>query len=121
MFTVHPVALLLIPHLLHYCKGEKMKLVTLHRFGGISLILGSLLLATYAICFSLLLPVKSVRQDYVAAVMNPNWIWITSVAFFGVVFMIFGFTAVYSRISEGSGALGLWGYIVLEKMLIFLK
>lgn len=59
-----------------------MKLGILHRFGGILLILGSLLLATYAICFSLLLPVKSVRLNYVAVVMNTNWIWITSVALF---------------------------------------
>ena len=96
-----------------------MKLETLQKFGGVSLILGALLLAAYSICFSFLLPLESVRRDYVAVVMNPNWIWIASMAFFGVIFMMFGFTAVYSKIREGSGTLGLCGYIVIEIAYLF--
>lgn len=91
-----------------------MKLETLQKYGGLSIMSGSLLLTAYSICFSLFLPVSSLRQDYVSTVLNSNWIWITSLAFFGVLFMIFGFTAVYSKIRETSGALGFWGYIIIE-------
>lgn len=91
-----------------------MRLGTLQKFGGVSLILGSILLTLYSICFSLLLPVAEIRRDYVSAVLNPNWIWITAVAFFGVILMMFGFTAVYSKIHEDSGELGFFGYIIIE-------
>jgi hypothetical protein len=96
-----------------------MKIETLQKYGGLSIISGSLLLTVYSICFSLLLPVNSLRQDYVSAVLNPNWIWVTSVAFFGVLFMMFGFTAVYSKIRETSGTLGFCGYIILELAYLF--
>jgi len=96
-----------------------MKVETLHKYGGISIIAGSLLLTVYSISFSLLLPVNSIKQNYVSLVLNPNWIWITSVAFFGVLFMLFGFTAVYSKIYKTSGALGFWGYIIIESAYLF--
>jgi hypothetical protein len=58
--------------------------------------------------------VATLRQDFVTAVMNPNWVWLAMTAFVGVVFMMFGFTAVYSRLYKESGALGFAGYIVIE-------
>jgi hypothetical protein len=91
-----------------------MKLSTLQKFGGISLILGSLLLTAYSVLFSFLLPVNEIRHDMTTAVLNPNWIAIAAVAFFGVIFMVFGFAAVYSKIYEESGALGFLGYIMIE-------
>jgi len=91
-----------------------VKLSTLQKFGGVSLILGSALLAAYSIFFSLLLPVSQIRINYNLAVQNPNWTWIAGVAFFGVIFMIFGFMAVYSRIYSDAGVLGFLGFIVIE-------
>jgi hypothetical protein len=91
-----------------------VKLLTLQRFGGFSLILGAALLTAYAVFFSMLLPVGDLRRDMTIAVLNPNWIWIAGIAFFGVIFMIFGFMAVYSRIYDHSGVLGFLGFISLE-------
>lgn len=91
-----------------------MKLSTLQKFGGISLVLGSLLLVLYAIAFQVLLPMKQLFIDYSAVVNNANWVWIAFVAFIGVIFMIFGFLAVYSRLYAESGWIGFVGFLLVE-------
>jgi 1,4-dihydroxy-2-naphthoate octaprenyltransferase len=88
-----------------------MTISTLRKLGGTALMLGSLLLTAYSACFYFILPITDVRRDMTLAVLNPNWIWIAALALFGVILMIFGFTAVYSKLHEGSGASGLLGYI----------
>lgn len=88
-----------------------MKLETLQKLGGISLILGSILLITYSLLAPLLLPIKEMHSDFSLLVLNSNWIWLTTIAFFSLIFMLFGFTAVYSKIYEKSGRLGFFGYI----------
>ena len=82
--------------------------------GGISLIIGSLLLTMYAVAFPLLLPVKGNSIDMALVVLNPNWRWITTVAFVGVLLMMAGFATVYSRLLAGSGVTGLLGFIFIE-------
>ena len=91
-----------------------MKLGTLQKFGGFSLIAGAVLLTAYSVFFSTLLPIADIRRDMTTSVLNPNWIWIASSALFGVVFMIFGFMAVYSKMHEASGVVGLLGFIFVE-------
>jgi hypothetical protein len=91
-----------------------MKLLTLQKLGGISLILGSALLSAYSIFFFLLLPVGEMRLDLSIPVLNPNWIWIAMVAFWGVLLMLFGFTAVYSKLYAESGVVGFVGYLFIQ-------
>lgn len=91
-----------------------MKLSNLQKFGGVSLILGSVFLTAYSVFFFTLLPIGKVRQDMTLGILNPNWTWIDMTAFFGVVLMMFGFTAVYSKLYKESGALGFCGYIFVE-------
>jgi hypothetical protein len=91
-----------------------MQLTTLQRFGGISLIVGSALLTAYSVFFPVLLPVTQIRHDFTMLVNNPNWIWIALVAFIGVILMIFGFIAVYSRLYAASGLVGFLGFLFIE-------
>lgn len=91
-----------------------MKLSKLQMFGGISLILGSVFLTAYSVFFFSLLPFRVARQDMTLAILNPNWIWIAGIAFVGVVLMMFGFTAAYSKLYRESGILGFLGYLFVE-------
>ena len=91
-----------------------MKQETLQKLGGISIIGGSILLAVYSILFSTLMPLDQIRQDYTLAVLNPIYVWNASVAFFGLLFMLFGFTAVYSKLYKDSGIVGFLGYIFIS-------
>lgn len=91
-----------------------MKLSTLQRLGGISIIIGAVLFTAWAVCWPTLLPVQEQSRDFSAMVLHPNWIWIASLALPGVVLMVFGFTAVYSRFYQEAGALGLTGYVFIS-------
>jgi hypothetical protein len=91
-----------------------MELSKLQKLGGISLIIGSTLFTAYSILFFTILPVNSVRHDITLAILNQNWIWIAMLAFFGVILMIFGFTAVYSKLYMESGIIGFLGYLFVE-------
>ena len=91
-----------------------MKLSSLQKIGGMSLIGGATLLTAYSIFFSSLLPIGEARIDMTRLILNPNWIWITTIAFIGVMLMVFGFAAVYTKIYEESGLLGILGFIFVE-------
>jgi hypothetical protein len=91
-----------------------MKISTINKFGSFALITGSLFLTIYAISFSFLLPIKEVTRDYTALVLNSNWMWIASVAFIGVILMIFGFLTLYSRMQAESGLMGFLGFLFVE-------
>jgi hypothetical protein len=88
-----------------------MKLSTIQRWGGMSIITGSILYACWAIFFATLLPLHEYFKDFAVIVMSPHWIWISAIALPGTILMIFGFTAIYSRLYRGSGTLGFFGYI----------
>jgi hypothetical protein len=90
-----------------------MKFSTLQRLGGVSIILGSLFLAAYSICWATMLPVHERARDVSIVILNSNWIWISCLSLPGVIFMIFGFTTVYSRIYEKAGIMGLLGYLLV--------
>ena len=91
-----------------------MELSRLQKIGGISLIIGSMLLSAYSICFYTLLPLSEIHNDITVPVLSGNWVWIAMVAFLGIILMLFGFTAVYSKVYEESGSLGFWGYLFVE-------
>jgi hypothetical protein len=90
-----------------------MQLTTLQKFGGISLIAGSVLLTVYSLGFTFLLPVREMHHDVTIVVNDPNWIRLSLVAFFGVILMIFGFIAVYSRLYAESGLVGFLGFLFI--------
>jgi len=96
-----------------------MKFSTLQRWGGITIILGSVFLTVWAICWSTILPVHERVRDISLMILNPNWIWISSLAFPGTLLMIFGFTAVYARLYDKAGVLGFIGYIFVILAYIF--
>ncbi len=96
-----------------------MKFSTIQRWGGIAIILGSFFLTAWAICWSTILPVNERLRDISLMISNPNWIWISSLAFPGTLFMIFGFTAVYARLYNKAGVLGLIGYVFIILAYIF--
>ena len=91
-----------------------MKLTSIQRLGGISLIAGSLLLTAYAILRPLVLPVKEKITDITKIIQDPNWMWLSTIAFIGVLLMVLGFLGVYSRIYANSGIVGLIGFILIE-------
>lgn len=91
-----------------------MRLETIQRFGGFCVALGASLLAAYAICFAGLLPVEQARQDYSQLVLNPNWRWIACLALFGLILLMTGFAAAYTRMMRNSGLTGFVGLILVE-------
>jgi hypothetical protein len=96
-----------------------MKLSKLQMMGGLSLIIGSVLLAAYSVLFFTLLPVTEIRNDVTLAIQDPNWIWVSLLAFIGVILMMFGFTVVYSKIYSESGMTGFLGYLFIEIAYLF--
>jgi hypothetical protein len=92
----------------------RMNIFTLEKVGGASLILGSLLLAAYSALFPVLLPIGNGTYDFVAVVLNPNWVRLAVMAFAGVILMQIGFYAVYSRIRSSSGMVGAIGFLFME-------
>ncbi len=88
-----------------------MKLSTIQKFGGVALITGSIFLTLWAIFWTTLLPVAQRAKDPSAMVLNQNWVWIATIAFIGVLLMIYGFTAVYSLIYSNSGVIGFLGFL----------
>ncbi len=96
-----------------------MNFSTIQRWGGIAIILGSIFLTAWAICWTTLLPVNERARDISLMISNPNWIWISSLAYPGTLFMIFGFTAVYARLYNKAGVLGFIGYVFIILAYIF--
>jgi len=88
-----------------------MKLSTIQKIGGISIIVGSLLLTFWTILYVSILPIDKIKVDFSILVSNSNWRWIISLAFIATLLMIFGFTAVYSRMYESAGIIGFVGYV----------
>ncbi|MBI3599889.1 MAG: hypothetical protein HY097_04510 [Nitrospinae bacterium] len=91
-----------------------MNYLSIEKVGGVSLILGSLLLTVYAALFPILLPIGDGTYDYVQVVLNPNWIRLAIVAFVGVLSMLVGFYAVYSRLRSNAGLVGAIGFLFVE-------
>ena len=91
-----------------------MQLTSFDKLGGVSLIVGSVLFAAYSSMFSILLPIGSGTYDYVLVVLNPNWARLAFVAFVGILLMLVGFYAVYSRVRAKGGIIGAVGFLFIE-------
>ena len=77
--------------------------LTAARTGGASLIAGSLLLAAYAILFTVLLPVPRTPVEYAQVLVSPAWRPLALLAFAGVLLMIPGVFAVYLAVRPPIG------------------
>lgn len=96
-----------------------MGLNTLQKFGGLSLMIGGLLLAVYVVLFNTLLPVEFMETDFSRLVLSPSWIPVCIFAFVAVILLVFGFTAAYSKLYGSSGVVGFAGYVALTTAYIF--
>jgi hypothetical protein len=96
-----------------------MEKTSLQRLGGIALILGVVFLTSWAVCWTAFLPAHERAGDVSVVISSPNWIWISSLAFPGIILMIFGFTAVYSKIFNTAGVVGFIGYFFIVLAYIF--
>lgn len=88
--------------------------LSLEKIGALSLIIGSLLFALYSALFPFVLPIARIADDYAEVVLNPNWTRLALLAFAGILLMMVGFYAVYARIRDKSGALGVVGFLFIE-------
>jgi hypothetical protein len=100
-------------------KRITMKLSTIQKLGGVSIIVGSILLTVWTILWTTLIPIHDIAKDFSLLVVSPNWIWITSIVFPSTILMVFGFTAVYSRMYSSAGVIGFSGYVFLVVAYIF--
>jgi len=91
-----------------------MKLTTIQRLGGASLIGGSILFMAYSALWPSLLPISEAQRDFSRLVLDPHWTWLAGLAFAGVLLMLFGFGAVYSRLYADAGMTGLLGFVLIE-------
>ena len=97
-----------------------MTTLSYERLGSVFFALGSILLAGYAALFVLLLPIHDGDFDYLRLVTSPHWRSIALVAFLGVVSLLTGLEAVYSRIRDSAGMWGATG-LVLTKVALVLQ
>jgi len=88
------------------------------RIGSMAIVLGSALLSVYAALFAVLLPVGGGAFDYVAAVSHVHWRAIALVAFAGVISLLLGLDAIYSRMRSTAGVTGLAGLLLTKVALI---
>lgn len=88
--------------------------MSIEKVGGVSLIVGSLLLTFYSALFPALLPIGNGAFDYAEVVRNPNWIRLALMAGAGVLLMLVGFYAVYSRMRAKAGLAGAIGFLFVE-------
>ena len=86
--------------------------------GSVFVALGSTLLACYAVLFALLLPVGNGVFDYPRLVVSPYWRPIALVAFVGVVLLLAGLDAIYSRMRATAGIAGTIGLLVTKVALL---
>jgi hypothetical protein len=91
-----------------------MRLATIQKLGGISLIAGSGLMAAYSVLFATLLPVSEARHDFTKLVASPHWIGLVLVALAGVLLMMLGLAAAYTRLYGEAGVAGLLGLLFVE-------
>jgi hypothetical protein len=91
-----------------------MNIPPIEKVGGVSLILGSLLLTVYAALFPVLLPFGNGAYDDVQVVLNQNWFRLALVALIGVLLMLVGFYAIYLRLRSKAGLIGAVGFLFIE-------
>jgi hypothetical protein len=91
-----------------------MNIRSIQKIGGVSLILGSFLLAVYTTAFIFTITLKITPNSAAAMIQNPNWLWLACTVFIGIICLLFGFVAVYSKLYDKTGASGLLGFIFIQ-------
>lgn len=95
-----------------------MTVSSYERLGAACIVIGSTLLAAYAVLFTLLLPVRSGDFDYSRVVLSPYWTRIAFLAFIGVISLLSGLDALYSRIRATAGFTGAIGLLFTKVALL---
>ena len=74
-----------------------MTIASFERLGAACFMVGSTLLAAYAVLFAVLIPVGGAGADYSRVVLDSNWVRLSLVAFIAILFMLAGLDAVFSE------------------------
>ncbi len=90
-----------------------MKKENVLKTGGISLILAGIVFIVYVFLSQALLPLNLAKTDFASLVLNKNWLFVSCFVFPGVLLSLFGIIALYSKIMEKSGIIGLIGFILV--------
>ena len=88
-----------------------MTIASFERLGAACFMVGSTLLAGYAVLFAVLIPVGGAGADYSLVVLDSNWRRLSLVAFIAILFMLTGLDAVFSRIRATAGLTGTIGFV----------
>lgn len=88
------------------------------RLGAVCLVIGSTLLAAYAILLPLLLPLQTAGMDYPRLVLSPSWPRLALAAFIGVVLLLAGLDDVYSMVRARAGWTGSVGFLLMKAALL---
>ena len=95
-----------------------MTAAAFERIGAGCFVIGSTLLAGYAVLFSVVLPVRGDDLNYAGLVLSPGWAGLALAAFVGVILLLFGLDIVYSRIRATTGLVGTAGFCLTKVALI---
>jgi hypothetical protein len=87
---------------------------SLEKLGGRSLMLGSVLLAVYAVLFAVLVPRIASPEQYARAVLDPSWVPLAALAFAGVLLLLPGLLGVYLSLRTSGGIAAAIGFVLLE-------
>ena len=98
--------------------SNEMTTFSYERLGAFCIVIGSTLLGAYAVLFALLLPIGSGAFDYSRIVLSPQWTRIALLAFIGVVCILAGLDAVYSRMRATVGFVGTVGLLFTKVALL---
>src|SRR4051812_7403806 len=88
-----------------------MTIASFERLGAASFMVGSTLLAVYAVLFTVLVPVGGAGADYSVVVLDSNWARLSLVAFIAILLMLTGVDAVFSRIRATASLMGTIGFL----------
>lgn len=95
-----------------------MRVPSDRRFGGATVMGGSLLLVIYAGLFPFLLPVGPGQFDYVTIVTSPWWSPLTATAMAGVLLLLVGLDSVYATLRPTAGMSAWLGFLALKLALV---
>ena len=98
--------------------ANRLTIPSYERLGAACIVIGSTLLAIYAVLFTLLVPIGRSAFDYSRIVLSPYWTRIAFLAFIGVVSMLAGLDAVYSRMRATAGFTGTIGLLFTKVALL---
>jgi hypothetical protein len=91
-----------------------MTIASFERLGAACFMVGSTLLAGYAVLFAVLIPVGGAGAEYSLVVLDSNWARLSLVAFIAILFMLAGLDAVFSRIRATAGLTGTIGFLLTK-------